>query len=193
MAGISQAHDLISIPELTEQGIISEIVPKYESGHSLPEISRITGVPRTSVRDILIRAGVSFRSASKRNKASEQRGSGQVRWNSPYGFKYERGRLVPHPQEFETLWFILKWSKEEMSFEDISKKLNTQKLRPRSATSWTRFTVRQIIKWHQTNPEVIRKRDGKVVTYQPWESANFSEDKTINKPKPKRRKRHGTR
>ena len=193
IAGIFYPHDLISIPGLTEQGIISEIVPKYESGHSLPEISRITGIPRTSVRDILIRAGISLRFPSQGNKAPEQRGSGQVRWNSPYGFKYERGRLVPHPQEFETLRFILKWSGEEMSFEDISKKLNGQKLRPRSASSWTRFTVRQIIKWHQANPEVILKRDGKVVTYQPWESANSSESKTINKSKPKRSKRHGPR
>lgn len=80
-----------------------------------------------------------------------------------------------------------------MSFEDISKKLNGQKLRPRSASSWTRFTVRQIIKWHQANPEVILKRDGKVVTYQPWESAKSSKSKTINKSKPKRSKRHGTR
>lgn len=80
-----------------------------------------------------------------------------------------------------------------MSFEDISKKLNAQKLRPRSASSWTRFTVRQIIKWHQANPEVILKREGKVLVYQPWESTNPSESKAINKSKLKRSKRHGTR
>ncbi len=193
MAGISQPHDLISIPELTEQGITSEIVPKYESGHSLPEISRITGIPRTSVRDILIRAGVSLRSMKQGKKTQEQRGSGQVRWNSPYGFKYERGRLVPHPQEFETLRLILKCTKADMSFADISCKLNSQKLRPRSATSWTRFTVRQIIKWHQANPELIMNRDGRIETFQSWESANSSESKTMNKFKPNRSNRNGDR
>ncbi len=119
------------------------MVPKYESGHSLLEISKITGIPYSSVRDILIRAGITLKSAGEGNKGQPRRKSGQVRWNSPYGFVYERGRLVPHPQEFETLRLILRWSKEELSFEDISKKINAQKLRPRSASLWTRFTVRQ--------------------------------------------------
>ncbi|MBK7961539.1 MAG: recombinase family protein [Bdellovibrionales bacterium] len=157
------------------------------------EIARMTGVPRTSLRDILIRAGISLKVASKGNRTQGQRRSGQVRWNSPYGFKYERGRLVPHPQEFETLRLILRWSKEELSFEEVSKKLNSQKLRPRSASLWTRFTVRQIIKWHQENPEAILKRDGNVVTYAPWDPASSSESKTINEPKPTRRSRNGTR
>lgn len=171
----------------------TEVIPKYESGHSLLEIARMTGVPRTSLRDILIRAGISLKSACKGNKVQEKRGSGQVRWNSPYGFKYERGRLVPHPQEFETLRLILRWSKEEQSFEDISKKLNAQKLRPSSASLWTRFNVRQIIKWHQENPEVILKRDGNVVTYAPWDPASSSGSKTINEPKSTRRSHNGTR
>jgi hypothetical protein len=162
-AGIPYPHDLISIPGLTEQGIISEVVSKYESGHSLLEISKLTGIPRSSVRDILIRAGIFLKSAGKGNKAQPRRQSGQVRWNSPYGFKYECGRLVPHPQEFETLRLMLRWSKEELSFEDISRMLNAQNLRPRSASLWTRFTVRQIIMWHQANPEVILKRDGNVI------------------------------
>ena len=70
---------------------------------------------------------------------------------------YERGALVPHPQEFETLRFILRGAKDGRGFEDISSQLNAQKLRPRSAKRWTRFTVRQIVKWHRANPDVLQK------------------------------------
>lgn len=147
----------------------------------------MTGIPRSSVRDALIQAGVSLRSSVKKTNATERRGSGQVRWNSPYGFKYERGRLVPHPQEYETLRLLLKWSKEDLSYEDISSKLNIQKLRPRSAPAWTRFTVRQIVKWHEAHPDVLVKRDGNVVTYKPWETAPELEKTLIKKSKIKRR------
>ena len=152
-----QPHDLITIPGLTALGIISEIGPLYESGHSIPEISRITGTPKTSVRDALIRAGIFIRSVSRELPKAHRRTSGRVRWNSPYGFMYERGALVPHPQEFETLRFILRGAKDGRGFEDISSQLNAQKLRPRSAKRWTRFTVRQIVKWHRANPDVLQK------------------------------------
>jgi DNA-binding CsgD family transcriptional regulator len=158
MAGIPEDHDLISIPEITEQGIISEIASLYESGHSIPEISKTTGVSRTSVRSHLIRGGVSLRPSTHAPAKGNERHSGQVRWNSPYGFQYLKGQLVPHPQEFETLRLILSQYRKTSSYEEIAKQLNGQKLRPRSAKLWTRFTVRQIVKWHQANPKVLETR-----------------------------------
>jgi hypothetical protein len=187
-AGKVQPHDTISIPGLTGDGIKSEIISLYDSRHSLPEISRITGISRTRVRSTLIEAGVYLAASPKGSKASARRSSGQVRWNSPYGFKYLCGRLVPHPQEFETLRLILKWAKSDSSFEDISSRLNDQKLRPRKAPAWTRFTVRQILKWHEAHPEVLRTREGNVVTHEPWKIEDELKKLLITKPKAKKKK-----
>jgi hypothetical protein len=155
IAGTIQPHDIISIPTITEQGIIAEVAPLYESGHSIPEISKMTGVPRTSVRDHLIRGDVSLRPSTHVSAPREKRNSGQVRWNSPYGFQFAKGKLIPHPQEFETLRLILARSRDGDGFEAIATKLVEAKLRPRSAKHWTRFTVRQIVRWHKANPEVF--------------------------------------
>jgi hypothetical protein len=159
----------------------------------LPEIVRITGIPRSSVRDSLLRAGVTLRSANESLSQSQRKASGQVRWNSPYGFKYERGCLIPHPQEFETLRILLQRSGDGDSFEDVSSLLNGQKLRPRSAPAWTRFIVRQIVKWHQDNPEVLSKLEKETTGCRPSKCSQGKPGKTVNKPKTKRRHPHGTR
>jgi len=115
----------------------------------------MTSVPRTNVRSHLIRGGVSLKPSTHAPAGGDERHSGQVRWNSPYGFQYNKGKLVPHPQEFETLRLILDQFNEASTYEEVAAKLNTKKLRPRSAKQWTRFTVRQIVKWHHAHPKVF--------------------------------------
>jgi hypothetical protein len=62
---------------------------------------------------------------------------------------------VPHPQGFATLRLILKWSKYGQSYQKIALALVSQKLHPRAAKEWTRFTVRQIVLWHAKRTAVI--------------------------------------
>jgi hypothetical protein len=71
----------------------------------------------------------------------------------------------------------------------MSSRLNDQKLRPRKASAWTRFTVRQILKWHEAHPEVLRAREGNVVSHEPWKTAYDLKKTSIIKPKAKGRKR----
>ena len=82
---------------------------------------------------------------------------GKGRWNSPYGFKYEQGRAVKHPQEFETLLLILKSHDNGLSSREIADQLNEQKLRPRRAKRWDRCTVHRIIEWHQKFPNFLQE------------------------------------
>jgi hypothetical protein len=126
----------------------------------MSEVSRIIGICESTVRDSLIRSGISPKLFVQGIKHSKRRGSGQVGGNSPYGFKYERGNLVPHPQEFETLILILKWSDSLLSLVQIAARLNAEKLRPRRSLAWSRFTVRDIVKWHLARPDVIPNREG---------------------------------
>jgi hypothetical protein len=136
----------------------------------MPEISRITEVSLTTVRESLVRDEISPRSYLQGSKSSKKRGSGKVRGNPPYGFKYVRGRLVPHPQEFETLRLLLRWTKQGHTYEQVSALPNADRLRPRRASVWSRFTMREIAKCHEANPEVITKREGNVIIYQRWET-----------------------
>ena len=92
---------------------------------------------------------------------------GKGRWNSPYGFKYERGRAVRHPQEYETFLMILGLRKSGLNAREIADHLNDQKLRPRTARRWDRCTVHRIIEWHETHPNFIKE----IIL---WDSKNSS-------------------
>jgi hypothetical protein len=158
----------------------------------MPEIAELTSITLTTVRESLLRGDISPKSYLQGTKSSKKRGSGKVRGNPPYGFRYVRGRLVSHPQEFETLRLLLRWTKQGHTYEQVSAPLNADKLRPRRALAWSRFTVREIAKWHEANPEIITKREGKVISYQPWSTSEDLKRPALAKPNAKGRNQNGT-
>jgi hypothetical protein len=155
IAGIFYPHDIIAIPLLSDQGIISEIVQLHRSGHPVALIAKRLKIARSTVRSKLTGAGISFEEPPLLKNPMSKRNSGKPRWNSPYGFMYSKGKLAPHPQEFETLQLILQWSKAGQKYQTIANKLQTRKLRPRSAKHWNRFTIRQIVLWHAERVHVL--------------------------------------
>jgi hypothetical protein len=90
---------------------------------------------------------------------------GKVRWNSPYGFKYERGRAVRHPQEYATFLIMMELWKSGMNAREIADRLNDQRLRPRLAKKWDRCTVHRILEWHEQHPDFSKEALS-------WESTN---------------------
>ncbi|OFZ01673.1 MAG: hypothetical protein A2Z97_04440 [Bdellovibrionales bacterium GWB1_52_6] len=125
------------------------------------------GKSREGIRIQLESAGV-LRSSDRdawRMDRKVLRGKG--RWNSPYGFRYERGRAVRHPQEYETFLIILKLEDSGRNSREIADHLNDQKFRPRLAKRWDRCTVHRILEWHQSHPEFLKE----VLS---WESKNSS-------------------
>ncbi len=52
---------------------------------------------------------------------------------------------------------ILDQARAGQSFESIAAHLNEHSFRPRRAQKWNRFTVRQIMKWHEDHPEVLKE------------------------------------
>ncbi|MCM2279066.1 MAG: hypothetical protein NDJ89_13405, partial [Oligoflexia bacterium] len=103
IAGILEGHDSIAIPFLTDEGIIAEVALLYCSGLGIPQISKRLKIARSTVRNKLTRAGISFQEEKGIQNPLSKRNSGKPRWNSPYGLMYVDGKLVPHPQEFEVL------------------------------------------------------------------------------------------
>ncbi|HAR42799.1 MAG TPA: hypothetical protein DCS07_09265 [Bdellovibrionales bacterium] len=139
----------------------------FRLGHSISEISKALSKSREGVRIQLEMAGVLPAANAKTGCAESQVIRGKVRWNSPYGFRYERGRPVRHPQEYETFLVILKLRDSGQNAREIADHLNEQKLRPRTARRWDRCTVHRILEWHQSRPEFLKE----VLT---WESENSS-------------------
>jgi hypothetical protein len=101
-------------------------------------------------------------------RARSQAPRGKVRWNSPYGFKYERSRAVRHPQEYETFLMIMRLRKSGLNAREIADRLNDQKLRPRLAKRWDRCTVHHILEWHERNPDFTKEAIS-------WELKNSSQ------------------
>ena len=123
----------------------------------MAEIAEQVKKSRKSIQGILQQDGIPCEQVAKEFQSGVHVHRGKVRWNSPYGFQYERGRAVKHPQEFETLLLIMKWHKSEMNSRAIADLLNEKKLRPRTATKWDRCTVHRIIEWQIKHPTFLQE------------------------------------
>lgn len=115
------------------------------------------GKSRESVRIQLERAGLLASDPKNSPESWRKVLRGKVRWNSPYGFKYELGKLIPHIQEYETLRVISQLHQSGRNAREIADHLNEQRLRPRSAKKWDRCTVHRILEWHKSNPQLLQE------------------------------------
>jgi hypothetical protein len=129
----------------------------FGAGHSLTEIAEQVKKSRKSIQGILQQDGIHCELVAKETQSGARVHRGKVRWNSPYGFQYDRGRAIKHPQEFETLLLILKWHQSEMNSRAKADRLNEKKLRPRTASNWDRCTVHRIIEWHIKHPTFLQE------------------------------------
>ena len=115
------------------------------------------GKSREGVRIQLEKAGLLKTDPKNSPESCKKALRGKVRWNSPYGFKYECGKLIPHVQEYETLRIIIRLSQSGLNAREIADHLNEQKLRPRIAKKWDRCTVHRILEWHESNPQLLQE------------------------------------
>jgi DNA invertase Pin-like site-specific DNA recombinase len=142
-------HDIIEIPSLNKAGISQKASELYEKGHSTKAISRELGIPKTTVRDRLNKAGVELRSHSNSQIQNKKKPRAKSIKTSPYGYCLVDGVLHKDPREQSILKLILKWSEQGQSHCAIARKLNDQNLKPRHAEKWSQPTVGFIIKRHQ--------------------------------------------
>lgn len=118
----------------------------YESGQSLKAISRQIDVPKSSLRGILLQGGMVLRAHSNnQNKIFKKPRMMSVK-TAPYGFCLINGQLKEDPRESVVVQLIFEWWQQGMSQMAITRKLNEQKLKPRSAKEWSQPSVRKIIK-----------------------------------------------
>ncbi len=119
-------HEKTELPEVDQLGISKNFAELYRLGHSIPEISRLTGVTKTTIRDSIVCASKTYLLVSK---------------DPYYGFCYFQGKIVPDPREYENLLFIHRMWRAGTNPNRVATKLNAKRIAARSASAWNRNSV----------------------------------------------------
>jgi len=109
---LANPHDIIKFFPTFTRSNIAEFRRLYESGRSLKEIVHEHGIARSSLKDMLLKAGMEIRASTKiqietRNKPKREH------WGAiPYGHCILDGKWVIHPNKIKNVRKILgQWQK----------------------------------------------------------------------------------
>jgi len=150
-----QYHEKIELSGKLNQGISEKIIEMYCQGLSLTDISKQTGKAKSTIQKILTKSGVELRSNRSAPVTSTWRSVGKRSIRPPYGFCYFQGRVVPDQREYENLLLIHRLWKESVNPNAIADRLNAKKVLPRSAATWNRNSVVNIIERFKSKTIVI--------------------------------------
>lgn len=140
-----QPHKTIELSSIRQQLISDELVKMYQSGMSLADLAKQTGIAQTTIRARLIKSGIEMRPKFSIPFEQARRKTGKRNTLPYYGFCYFQGRVVPNPKEYDHLMKIYNLWKMGMNPNAISEHLNSKKIPPRSATCWNRNSIVNII------------------------------------------------
>ena len=107
--------------------------PLYENGHTIPEISRTTGYPESSIWDVCKAMGIKRKVAPVRN-------------NERYGFYYSMGKVHPHPGEYGGLLLMRELSDQGLGPTAIARELNAKGFQTKIGKVWGCNDVRRTLK-----------------------------------------------
>ena len=142
----TQAHKKIELSGAHQRRISSNIVRLYEKGLSLNEIAKLIAKPRSTVRSILVKAGIELRSSVPLPFKQAKRESGKGSIRPYYGFCYFQGQVVPDQREYNNLLLIHQLWLKGINPNAITDQLNAKKVPARSASAWNRNSVVKILK-----------------------------------------------
>jgi len=155
-----QAHKTIELFSIHQQLISDELIKMYQSGMSLGDLAKQTGIAQTTIRARLIKSGIEMRPKLSIPFEQAQRKTGKRNILPYYGFCYFQGKIVPNPNEYDHLMKIYNLWKMRMNPNAISEHLNSQKIPPRSATSWNRNSIVNIL--NRFKKKLIVFKDGQL-------------------------------
>ena len=141
-----QAHRIIEISDAEKQRISETIVEMYRKGHSLPDIAKLLGKAKDTVRTALLKAGIELRPSVALPVHATWRDPGKRNIRPYYGFCYFQGRVAPDPREYDNLLLIHRLWKKGTNPNRIADMLNEKRIPGRSASSWNRNSVVLILK-----------------------------------------------
>ncbi len=142
---LGRDHDFIELFQNSKHRIFSIAAPLYQDGHSLKEISAMTGISYSTLNDELKKNNVQLRP----NKSVSSSVVFQQKFKSstppPYGFTYMGGQLEKDGREYPTLLIIHRQWQLGQSATAIANHLNGKKLKSRSQKTWSRNVILNII------------------------------------------------
>lgn len=106
----------------------------YDSGYSLVDVSKITGVASTTIFNTMKRNRLKRRSPQEARKT-----------NPPFGYSWLSGKLVVNPVEYKTVQLIRDLHEYGMRPYHIEKHLNKQKIPTRNGGKWFARIITNII------------------------------------------------
>ncbi len=140
-----QAHVIIELPSHARVHSKGKIAELYRKGNSLREIEKQLRIPKTSIREALIRDGVEMRSSRNPQPGKKSSPTGMRSGPIPYGYTYLDGMLVIEPSEYKNILEIVRLREQGKSFHAIARTLNAQKARTRKRKLWTYEIIKRII------------------------------------------------
>jgi hypothetical protein len=140
-----QQHDFAKYFEKSVENIFAQTAPLYLKGHSLKEISAMTGYAYTTIRDQLVKGGVTLRINKSVSSNEVLRQSFKNSAPPPFGYYYLDGALVKDPKEYLALQMIDQLRLRGESPTAIANRLNDKKVKTRKGNIWKQPTVYNII------------------------------------------------
>lgn len=138
-------HDTTQFFVLVKGDIFDKVAPLYEQGLSLRDIQTQTGISKTTIRKVLLKAGISLRENRPTSLLKEWKAKGKQSSLPPYGFAYLQGKVVPNPKEFKILLLIQRLWQKGMNANAIATKLNSQRIPSRMGKEWSWNAVKNIL------------------------------------------------
>lgn len=139
-------HDFIELFQDFISRIFEICSPLYTQGYSLEEVSKQTGFSQTTIRNHLIKGGVTLRPNKAVRSVQVLRQNFKSSTPPPYGYMYLEGKLQKDPKEFPTLQIIWQQWKLGQTATSITEYLNSKKIKTRNQKEWERTTVLNILK-----------------------------------------------
>jgi len=149
------AHDFIELFQKDITRIFDICSPLYLQGYSLQEVSNQTGFPWTTIRNQLVKGGMTLRPNKSVSADQVLRQSFKSSTPPPFGYLYLEGRLQKDLKEFPVLQIIWKQWKLGQSATAITDYLNKKKFKTRNNKEWKRTTVLNILERFENKSIVL--------------------------------------
>lgn len=152
----TQIHKKIELSGRLNQRISDKFAELYRKGHSLSDISRLTGKAKSTIQANLIKAGVELRPNRSVPAIASWKNRGKNNVRPPYGFCYFQGKVIADPKEYENLLVIHQLWKDGVNPNAIADQLNAKKIKPRKAAAWNRNSIVNILHRFKSQNIVIQ-------------------------------------
>ena len=151
-------HDFIGLRISNSRTQVEKIAVLYKKGLSLRDIESREGLPKTTIRSLLLRAKVPLRPMRDEVRKASRGTRGKMNAKPPYGFCYFEGRITRHPKEYPMLLNILRRWKSGQAANSIATWLNGKGVASPMNRSWSWNSVTNIIQ-RVKNGSLIQKGD----------------------------------